>query len=117
MKMERWREAEEQITQHIARLRRDGSSGVWLASAHLARGTCLLHLERHADAATALTDADKLFREHSPRHRSLQRTHSQLIKVFDAWGKPEEAAAWRDAAREWKAKLGGTAPSEASNVR
>jgi serine/threonine protein kinase len=59
-------------------------------------GASLAGLGRHAPAASALLDAEQQLRETpaAPRRHHRQAVE-QLVKLYNAWGKPDEAAAWR----------------------
>ncbi|MEM6783223.1 MAG: tetratricopeptide repeat protein, partial [Bacteroidota bacterium] len=62
-------------------------------------GGCLLDLERYAEAEAALTTSyarlNKTLGDETPY---TERARQKLIEVYEAWGRPEQAAALRAAA-------------------
>ena len=61
------------------------------------RGACLTGLKRYAEAEPLLVEAEEGLRT-APGvpARHYRQAVEQLVKLYDAWGKPREAAKWRD---------------------
>jgi serine/threonine protein kinase/tetratricopeptide (TPR) repeat protein len=58
-------------------------------------GRCLTGLGRYQDAETALLEShDVLTATVGPAHHHTQQVIPNLVELYQAWGKPEEAAAW-----------------------
>jgi hypothetical protein len=61
-----------------------------------AHGDCLTRLKRYPEAERALLDADRIIRgSFGNDHPSTLKTVELLVALYDEWGKPERAAAWR----------------------
>ena len=59
-------------------------------------GRCLTALGRHAEAESALLEAHAtLERVVGPEHQQTLRVVRNLIELYDAWKRPEQAARWR----------------------
>jgi hypothetical protein len=81
----------------VDRSKRTLPEGHWIRVLFLgAYGKCLARLEQYEDAEAALLES----------HRGLQPVYGAadeytrdvvqgLVDLYDAWGKPEQAAAWR----------------------
>ncbi len=76
------------------------------ADIRLHHGRCLLALGRHADTGRALLESDRLLESSAnPDETARQSLTEAMIKLYDAWDRPDQAAAWR-------AKLPATQPAE-----
>jgi len=59
-------------------------------------GRALIGLERFAEAEESLLEAIEIIVEaFGADHPASHRTYEMLANLYDAWGKPEQAAAWR----------------------
>jgi serine/threonine protein kinase/tetratricopeptide (TPR) repeat protein len=72
-----------------------------IAAAHVNLATFLMSQQRYADAAPLLRAAHESLKDHpqAAASASLKRRRAevreQLARLYDAWGKPDEAAKWR----------------------
>ncbi len=79
-----------------ARVRRWGDNGYRVARTRAVLGECLLQMERYDDAQNELLAAvERLEQQPGPRHRGVRPVIESLVTLYQAWGKPEEAAQWR----------------------
>jgi serine/threonine-protein kinase len=69
-----------------------------IAEAQMAWGRCLIELQQYPEAESALRDAHALLRDRgndpdvgAPRARRL------LVSLYEAWGRPQQAARYRSA--------------------
>lgn len=59
-------------------------------------GECLVQLERYAEAESCFLKAHAAMVEaHGGETDRSRRVVEQLMQLYDAWGRPEEAAAWK----------------------
>ena len=59
-------------------------------------GVCLTGQQRYTEAETALLEAhDILTAAVGTEHAQTQKVIPNLVELYDVWGKPEKAAAWR----------------------
>jgi hypothetical protein len=59
-------------------------------------GASLAGQRRYAEAERHLLDAEKGLREaRSTPRRYYRQAVERLVKLYEAWGKPDEAARWR----------------------
>ena len=59
-------------------------------------GRCLLELDRYEDAETVLQTTYAGVKElNGEEHESTQSALAALVDLYEAWGKPEQAAEWR----------------------
>jgi hypothetical protein len=90
-------EAEPLLTEALAIRQKSYASGdrrTALAESHL--GECLLTLGRHADAEPLLVSGyEALKAAKGVPPAELNRALDRLIKLYEAWGKPEKATEWR----------------------
>jgi ATP/maltotriose-dependent transcriptional regulator MalT len=67
---------------------------------------CLIGQQKYADAEPLLIDAYKGLKTLSAQDpiafNSLARAMELLVQLYDAWGKPEEAAKWRQQLEAYK---------------
>jgi len=90
-------EAEPLLREAVDLRRRDLPPGDWRTGAsESGLGECLLAQQRYADAAPLLESAyDAL--EDEPAHTELaEETRRDLVRLYEAWGKPEQAARYRN---------------------
>ena len=85
---------------------------------------CLIGQQKYADAEPLLHDGYKglkaLAAENPALANSLTRVMECLVQLYDAWGKPEEAAKWRQQLEAYKTakEAGGGRPERRrSDVR
>jgi hypothetical protein len=75
---------------------------------HSTHGRCLTKAERFAEAETELTGAHAIFHEiFGPDNRRTVAVVRGLLELYDAWGRPDQAA-------EWQARLPTTQPTTAA---
>ncbi len=62
------------------------------------RGECLTKLARFEEAETDLLASQKaLLKTFKPDHARIEKSRSRLATLYDAWGKPDKAAAYHTA--------------------
>ncbi|MDX1388291.1 MAG: tetratricopeptide repeat protein, partial [Acidobacteriota bacterium] len=66
-----------------------------LADARSIRGGVLVRLERFAEAEPILIEAYEMLEKTESVNRT-GRALGRIVELYDAWGKPEEAARWRE---------------------
>ncbi len=67
-----------------------------LAIAYLSGGLCLLECGKYDEAETDLLEARRIFWESgSLRDKQRERCERQLVRLYEAWEKPNKAALWR----------------------
>ena len=81
----------------IAIARRVWSDGSWFTGAFLAYyGSALFELDRYDDAEAALLEAHEILTAtRGPDFDRTTTTAALLVKLYDAWGQPAQAAEWR----------------------
>jgi tetratricopeptide (TPR) repeat protein len=92
----RFREAEEPLRECLAlRTRRDpGGWARWNAMSIL--GECLVGLQRFDEAERLLLESyEKLDPPPTLRQMRRRQARERVVKLYEAWGKPEKAEAWR----------------------
>ena len=68
-----------------------------IAAAKSALGECLLALESFDEAERLLLESQTLSEGLSNRSPSLEQTSlKRLIRLYQAWGRPKEAASYRE---------------------
>ena len=84
------REAVAAYAQHLPR-------GHWfLAIAEINLGVCLMRLERYDEAETLLLRGHGCAeRERGPTSSDALSVKKRLVELYEAWGKPGQAATWR----------------------
>jgi serine/threonine protein kinase/tetratricopeptide (TPR) repeat protein len=106
LKTGRVEEAEALFRDLAATAGRDRDGEYWLAAVRAHHGMCLVELERYEEAEPLLLKAYPwLLPLPSPVAKDTVR---YLVKLYDAWGMPEEAA-------EWHAKLATEQDADASD--
>ena len=101
VRSESWEEAEAQCRQALATASGGGVPDLRLGWVHMFHGKSLRNLERYDEAVASLERAEGLLRVVAPADRYLGVTCQELAGTYEAWGKPDEAAAWRRVAAEW----------------
>jgi tetratricopeptide (TPR) repeat protein len=66
-----------------------------LAAALSDNGKILLDAKAYADAEPLLLEAYRGLEKCTAQDVRLRDVLEQLVKLYDAWGKPQEAAKWR----------------------
>jgi Fe-S oxidoreductase len=67
-------------------------------------GSCLGNLGRHAEAERLLLPSyEALAAKLGPKDSRTQETVTEIAKLYDRWGKPQQAASWREKAAPAKA--------------
>ena len=67
-------------------------------------GSCLSNLGRHAEAERLLLPSyDALAAKLGPKDSRTQETVTEIAKLYDRWGKPQQAASWREKTASAKA--------------
>jgi tetratricopeptide (TPR) repeat protein len=61
-----------------------------------ALGDCLVALKHYADAEPILQDSFEALRTAGASKKVLQVAGERVAKLYEAWGKPEKAAEWRE---------------------
>jgi tetratricopeptide (TPR) repeat protein len=91
--------------------------GHWVvADGECALGGCLTGLKRFAKAEPLLLSGlDGLQKDVRASPQAVRKTHDDLIELYEAWGKPDQAKEWRDKGvvlldrrvlkEQWAAKL------------
>lgn len=102
-------EGEELVLQALEALRAAKTPGAWeIADAESVYGGCLSAQGRFSEAERFLTRSFEVLREArgeaAPYTRDAAR---RLIELYEAWGRPEEARPYRDAAGRRSAEDGG----------
>jgi tetratricopeptide (TPR) repeat protein len=71
--------------------------GHWaVAHAESRLGGCLVALTRYAEAEPLmLTSYEALLKDEQVQPRVLREAHERLVKLYEAWDKPDEAQEWR----------------------
>jgi tetratricopeptide (TPR) repeat protein len=101
MDLGRAREAEPLVRDSL-RLRQQAlPPGHWLiASSESVLGACLTAERRYPEAETLLLRAHAgLVTSRGPDHERTVEARHRLVALYEAWGRPDRAAAWRDPAR------------------
>ncbi len=90
-------EADELLTQIVASAQNTLPDNDWRAGTfQLNYGRCLVEMERFSEAESALLDAqDSLSPRQGKEHAEWADTVEELVQLYMAWGKPDEAAQWR----------------------
>ncbi|UCG33396.1 MAG: serine/threonine protein kinase, partial [Phycisphaerales bacterium] len=85
--------------------------GHWFTGVLLARyGVCLRGLDRYDEAESVLLEGHEILESaRGPTHERTLGAVRSLVDLYDAWGKAEEAAAWR---AELEARQAATQPAE-----
>ena len=97
MEQKKLSDAESLLSDVIERCEKAAPPGHWFRWAtKCTYGQCLLRLDRYADAETVLVDAYNGFVETlGDGHPRTQETVGYLVRLYDAWGKPDQSAVWR----------------------
>jgi tetratricopeptide (TPR) repeat protein/predicted Ser/Thr protein kinase len=67
-----------------------------IAEATMALGNCLISLRRYDEAEPYLTTAYENIAQHpGAQHRQLAEAVENVVQLYDDWGKPEQAEAYR----------------------
>jgi len=98
-----WSEAEAQCRRTLDGGARGGASDGFVSAIWVMHGQCLEKLERYGEAAASLERGYEMMQALSPRHPRLSVVLDDLVRVHEAWNKPAEADAWREAKRAWQA--------------
>ena len=96
-KMQRFDDAEPLLDEVVRSARASLPQGHWFVGFFLGKyGLLMYDLKRYAEAEAALLEAHELlaaaFGANHDRATSVGRS---IVKLYDAWGKPDEAAEWR----------------------
>lgn len=97
MKRDKAADAEPLLHQAINMLKTTLPPGhSWIALAENTLGACLTQLNRYEEAETYLLDSWQVIEaQYDSTHEYTVKALSRLCELYDAWGKPEEAAEWR----------------------
>ena len=66
-----------------------------LLSAQIGLGRTFLDLEEYAEAETVLLDLAQTTASPTASAKRRRESRRLLVKLYELWGKPEKAAAWR----------------------
>ena len=93
---DRYGDAEPLFSFAVAAAKRSLPEGHWHTGVFLTgHGRCLAALERYEDGERALLDAHQVLATAlGPNHERTVKAIGALADLYDAWGKPDEAAAW-----------------------
>ena len=68
-------------------------------------GECLTAMGRYSEAEAELQRASKgLAKAHGETHSKTRRALERLVALYEAWGKPDQAAEWQARLREGSSK-------------
>ncbi|MEJ2421741.1 MAG: hypothetical protein P8018_08520, partial [Acidobacteriota bacterium] len=72
------------------------SKGDWILGIYYRNfGKCLMEERKYGEAAKVLTAAYNVFNAHAATRPWAVTTCGELVSIFKAGGKPEQAAVWR----------------------
>ena len=93
---DRYGEAESLFSFAVAAAKRSLPEGHWHTGVFLAdHGRCLTALKRYEEGERALLDAHQVLATAlGPNHERTVNAIGALADLYDAWGKPDEAAVW-----------------------
>jgi tetratricopeptide (TPR) repeat protein len=95
------REAESYLRESLELRRRALPPGHWLiASSESGLGACLAAERRYREAEALLLQAHAgLLASRGHDHERTVETRQRLVALYEAWGRPDRAAPWRDGRR------------------
>jgi hypothetical protein len=92
----RSREAEPLLRESLALRRQALPAGHWLiASSQSVLGACLTAERRYAEAEALLLRAQAALAESRGNGEPTLDARRRLVALYEAWGRPGKAAAWR----------------------
>ena len=94
--------AEEYLRQGLAIQRKTFPEKNWqIATTKLLMGACLVQQGRFREAEALLLEAFSIVKDSfGPTHRRTQAAIQDIIKLYEAWGKPEKAAEYKGLAKD-----------------
>jgi serine/threonine protein kinase/tetratricopeptide (TPR) repeat protein len=94
--------AEEYLRQGLAIQRKTFPEKNWqIATTKLLVGACLVQQGRFREAESLLLEALPLIQQNfGPTHRRTKAAIQEIIKLYEAWGKPEKAAEYKVLAKD-----------------
>ncbi|MFH1746613.1 MAG: tetratricopeptide repeat protein [Planctomycetota bacterium] len=97
---ENFAEAEEILQKTIRLTDQVAPPGHWFRwSVRMTYGQCLLKMERYEQAEKLLLECyDNLNKSLGPEHQRTRTAAGHLVNLYEAWGRPEEAARYTEAA-------------------
>ncbi len=79
----------------------------------IAYGACLTKLERYEEAQEhLLAGYEGLKKAQGKEHKQTRKALQRLVELYEAWGKPEQAAEWRAKLPEASSQPTTLQPSE-----